>query len=40
VGLADRRGDALGVMLDDAIAGGLAMLIVVVFAAFSHLVLM
>lgn len=40
VGLADRRGDALGVMLDDAIAGGLAMLVVVVFAAFSHLVLM
>ena len=40
VGLADRRGDALGVMLDDAIAGGLAMLIVVVFAVFSHVVLM
>lgn len=40
VGLADRRGDALGVMLDDAIAGGLTMLIVVVAAVFSHLVLM
>ncbi|WP_071675022.1 phosphatidylglycerophosphatase A family protein [Nioella nitratireducens] len=40
VGLADRRGDALGVMLDDAVAGGLTMLVVVVFAAFSHLVLM
>ena len=40
VGLADRRGDPLGVMLDDVIAGGLASLIVVVLAAFSHLVLM
>jgi len=40
VGLADRRGDALGVMLDDAVAGGLAMLIVVVAAGFSHVVLM
>lgn len=37
VGLADRRGDALGVMLDDAIAGGLASLVVVVMAVFAHL---
>lgn len=37
VGLADRRGDALGVMLDDAIAGGLAMMMVVVLAALAHL---
>ena len=40
VRLADRRGDALGVMLDDAIAGGLAMLVVVVAAVFAHVVLM
>ncbi len=38
VGLADRRGDALGVMLDDAIAGGLAMMVVAVAAVFAHLI--
>jgi phosphatidylglycerophosphatase A len=37
VGWADRRGDALGVMLDDVIAGVLAALLVVAMAAFSHL---
>jgi phosphatidylglycerophosphatase A len=37
VGLADRRGDALGVMLDDAIAGGLAMMVVAVLAVLAHL---
>jgi len=37
VGLADRRGDAFGVMLDDAIAGGLASMIVVVLAVLAHL---
>jgi len=36
VGRADRRGDALGVMLDDAIAGAFAALGVVALAAVSH----
>lgn len=36
VGLADRRQDALGVMLDDAIAGGLAAMCVLVTAVFAH----
>lgn len=36
VGRADRRGDALGVMLDDVIAGVFAALGVVVLAAISH----
>ena len=37
VGMADRRGDTLGVMLDDAIAGGLAMMVVAVLAVAAHL---
>ncbi|MEM6482116.1 MAG: phosphatidylglycerophosphatase A [Pseudomonadota bacterium] len=37
VGLADRRSDALGVMLDDVIAGGLAAMCVFVLAVFAHL---
>ena len=36
VGLADRRHDALGVMLDDVIAGGLASMCVLVLAVFAH----
>ena len=40
VGWADRRGDALGVMLDDVIAGAIAAVITLAMAAFSHLVLM
>ena len=40
IGWADRRGDALGVMLDDVIAGAFAALLVVVLAAISHGVLM
>lgn len=36
VGLADRRHDALGVMLDDVIAGGLAAMCVLVVAVFAH----
>lgn len=37
VGLADRREDALGVMLDDLIAGFLAAMCVFVLAVFAHL---
>jgi Phosphatidylglycerophosphatase A and related proteins len=40
VGRADRRNDALGVMLDDLIAGVFTALLVIALAAFSHLVLM
>lgn len=40
VGRADRRGDAMGVMLDDVIAGVFAAIVVVVLAALSHLVLL
>ena len=40
IGWADRRGDALGVMLDDIIAGVFAAILVLAMAAFSHLVLM
>jgi len=40
IGLADRRGDALGVMLDDVIAGIFAAVVVVVFAGISHGLLM
>ncbi|MFA5581882.1 MAG: phosphatidylglycerophosphatase A [Paracoccaceae bacterium] len=40
VGWADRKATPLGVMLDDAIAGFLAALVVILLAAFSHLVLM
>jgi len=36
VGWADRRHDALGVMLDDVIAGAIAALVVVVAAAAGH----
>lgn len=36
VGLADRRGDALGVMLDDVIAGALAAMLVLVLAVLWH----
>lgn len=36
VGWADRRGDALGVMLDDVIAGLFAAILVVVLAGLSH----
>ncbi|MCA0045026.1 phosphatidylglycerophosphatase A family protein [Celeribacter litoreus] len=39
VGWADRRGDALGVMLDDVIAGIMAAIVVVLFAGFYHGVL-
>ncbi|WP_296764963.1 phosphatidylglycerophosphatase A [Sediminimonas sp.] len=39
VGWADRRNDALGVMLDDIIAGALAAAVVVAAAALSHGVL-
>ncbi|PJE29304.1 Phosphatidylglycerophosphatase A [Pseudooceanicola marinus] len=40
VGRADRRNDALGVMLDDVIAGIFTAILVIALAAFSHLVLM
>jgi phosphatidylglycerophosphatase A len=40
VGRADARGDALGVMLDDVIAGVFAALGVIALAALFHLVLM
>ncbi|MCB5197807.1 phosphatidylglycerophosphatase A [Loktanella sp. TSTF-M6] len=40
VGWADRRGDALGVMLDDVIAGLFAALGVVILAGLFHAVLM
>ena len=40
VGWADRKGDAMGVMLDDVIAGALAALGVIALAALSHGVLM
>ena len=40
VGWADRRDDALGVMLDDVIAGVFAAICVVALAALFHLVLM
>ncbi|MGR1582230.1 phosphatidylglycerophosphatase A family protein [Thalassobius sp. S69A] len=40
IGWADRRGDALGVMLDDVIAGVFAAIVVVAAAALSHGVLM
>ena len=40
VGWADRRGDALGVMLDDVIAGVLAAVGVLALAALAHGVLM
>jgi phosphatidylglycerophosphatase A len=40
IGWADRRGDALGVMLDDVIAGVFAAIGVMALAAFSHGVLM
>lgn len=36
VGWADRRGDALGVMLDDVIAGVLAAIVVTVLAGVAH----
>ena len=36
VGWADRRGDALGVMLDDVIAGVFAAIVVMALAALSH----
>ena len=36
MGWADRRGDPLGVMLDDVIAGVLAAIGVVVFAGLYH----
>ncbi len=39
VGWADRRGDALGVMLDDIIAGIFAAIGVILFAAIAHGVL-
>ena len=40
VGWADRRADALGVILDDVIAGIMAAIVVIVLAALSHMVLM
>lgn len=40
VGRADRRGDALGVMLDDVIAGVFAALVSIVLAALYHGTLM
>ena len=40
IGWADRRGDALGVMLDDVFAGIFAALLVMILAALSHGVLM
>ena len=39
-GRADARGDALGVMLDDVVAGVFAALGVIALAALFHLVLM
>lgn len=36
IGWADRRGDALGVMLDDVIAGAFAAVIVTVMAGIAH----
>ncbi len=36
IGWADRRGDALGVMLDDVIAGVFAAFVVTAFAALAH----
>ena len=39
IGWADRRGDALGVMLDDVIAGVFAALVTAVLAAIAHGVL-
>ncbi|MBT0956947.1 phosphatidylglycerophosphatase A [Alphaproteobacteria bacterium KMM 3653] len=39
IGWADRRSDALGVMLDDAFAGIAAAVVTVAFAALAHLVL-
>jgi phosphatidylglycerophosphatase A len=38
IGMADRRGDALGVMLDDVIAGGFAAVGVMLFAILGHAV--
>ncbi len=40
IGKADRRHDALGVMLDDVYAGLFALLVTLVLASLSHLVLM
>lgn len=40
IGKADQRGDAMGVMLDDVIAGIFAAILVIILAAFAHLVLM
>ncbi len=40
VGTADRRGDALGVMLDDVIAGVFSAICVVILAGLSHGLLM
>ncbi|MDR9392688.1 phosphatidylglycerophosphatase A [Roseovarius sp. SYSU LYC5161] len=40
IGWADRRGDSLGVMLDDVLAGIAAALVVIALAALSHGVLM
>ena len=40
VGRADRRGDALGVMLDDVVAGVFAAIVVIVLAGLAHRVLM
>ncbi len=40
VGKADKRGDALGVMLDDVYAGIFAGIVTLVLAGLSHLVLM
>lgn len=40
VGWADRRDDALGVMLDDVIAGIFAAILVLILAAFFNLVIM
>nr|WP_319251100.1 phosphatidylglycerophosphatase A [uncultured Celeribacter sp.] len=40
VGWADRRGDALGVMLDDVIAGIMAAIVVLIFAGLYHGVIM
>ncbi|MGR3378757.1 phosphatidylglycerophosphatase A family protein [Salipiger abyssi] len=40
VGMADRRGDALGVMLDDVIAGVFSAIVTIILAALAHGVLM
>ncbi|WP_417267450.1 phosphatidylglycerophosphatase A [Celeribacter baekdonensis] len=40
IGKADRRGDAMGVMLDDVIAGVFAALVVVAFAGVYHGIIM